>query len=94
MPFGNEVYLSKFLRLRPFRIHMAMEVYFQNPRNGGFLKHAPSGWRCPLEKRYTFPSSLGHGLSEYIWLWLPISKILEVVAFLFMRLQEGDALWK
>ena len=30
----------------------------------------------PLEMSYTYPSSLGHGLSEYIWLWESISKSL------------------
>ena len=69
MPLRNEVYLSKFFRSRPFRIYMVMEVYLQKPRSGCFLIYTPSGGRCPLEMRYTNPSSLGHGLSENVWLW-------------------------
>ena len=47
MPFGNEIYLSKFLGSWPFRIYVVMGS---------------------------------------------TSKILGVFAFLFMHLQEGDAL--
>ena len=44
--------------------------------------------------KYTYPSKLGHVVSEYIWLWGSISKTLGVVACIFLHLQEGDALWK
>ena len=30
---------------------------------------------------YTYPNSLGHAVSEYIWLWGSISKINGVVAY-------------
>ena len=35
-----------------------------------------SGGRRPLELKYSYPSSLGHVVSEYIWLWGSISKTL------------------
>ena len=31
--------------------------------------------------KYTYPDIMGHAVSEYIWLWGFISKILGVVAF-------------
>ena len=37
---------------------------------------APPGGRRPLEIKYTYPSTLGHVVSEYIWLWGSISKTL------------------
>ena len=45
---------------------MVMGVYLQNPRNGGLLFPAPSGGRRPLEMKYTYPSTLGDVVSEYI----------------------------
>ena len=64
-PFGNEVYLSKYLGSCNFRIYMVMGVYLQNPRSGDLHFPAPSGGRCPLEMKYTYPSTLGHVVSEY-----------------------------
>ena len=54
---------------------------------------ALSGGRRPLEMKYTFPNTLSHVVSEYIWFWGSIFKTLGVVACLFLQLQEGDALW-
>ena len=94
----NEVYLLKFLMLCSFRIHMVMAVYLQNPRSGFFFFPAPSGGRCPLKMNYTYPSSLCHVVSEYIWLGWPISKTLGVLACYFQHLkehlEEGSTLWK
>ena len=73
---------------------MVMGVYLQNPRSGGLYFPAPSGERCPLEMKYTYPSTLGHVVSEYIWLWGSIAKSLGVVSCMFLHHQEGDALWK
>ena len=53
MPFGNEIYLSKYPGSCSFRIYMVMGVYLQNPRSGGLHLLAPSGGRCPLEMKYT-----------------------------------------
>ena len=44
--------------------------------------------RRPLEMKFTYPDTLGHVVSEYIWLWQSISKTLGVVACLFLHLQE------
>ena len=55
---------------------------------------SPSGGRCLLEMKYTYPSTLGHVVSEYIWLLGYISKITGAVACFLLHLQEGDALWK
>ena len=93
MPFGNEIYLSKYPGSCSFRIYMVMGDYLQNPRNG-CLCPAPSGGRRPLGMKYTYPNTLGLVVSEYIWLWESISKTLEVVAHFVLHLQEGDALWK
>ena len=79
-PFGNERYLSKYPGSCAFRIYMVMGVYLQNPRSGCLLFPAPSGGRCPLEMKYTYPSTLGHVVSECIWLWESISQTLGVVA--------------
>ena len=53
---------------------MVMGVYLQNPRSGGLHFPAHSGGRRPLKMKYTYPSALGHVVSEYIWLWGCISK--------------------
>ena len=55
---------------------MVMGVYFQNPRSGCLLYLAPSGGGRPLEMKCAYPSTLGHVVSEYIWLWGSISKTL------------------
>ena len=74
MPFGNEICSSKYPESCSFRIYMVMMVNLQNPRNDSVLFPAPSGGRCPLEIKYTFPITLGHVVSKYIWLWDSISK--------------------
>ena len=55
---------------------MVMGVYLQNPRSGDLHFPAPSGGRRPLKMKYIYPSTLGHVVSEYIWLWGSISKTL------------------
>ena len=55
---------------------MVMVVYLQNPRSGGLHFPAPSGGIRPLEMKYTYPSTLGHVVSESIWLWESVSKTL------------------
>ena len=69
MPFGNEIYLSKYPGSCSFRIYMVMGVYLQNPRSGCLLFPAPSGGKRPLEMKYTYPNTLSHAVSEYIQLW-------------------------
>ena len=69
-------------------------VYLQNPRSGCLLFPAPSGGIRPLEMKYTHPSTLGHVVSEYIWLCGSISKTQGMVACIFLHSQKGDALWK
>ena len=44
---------------------------------------APSGGRPPLKMKYTYPSTLHHVVSEYIWVWQSISKALGVVVCFF-----------
>ena len=73
---------------------MVIGVYLQNPWIGCLSFPAPSGGRCPLEMKYTYSITLGHVLSEYIWLRGSIFKALGEVACFFLHLQEGDALWK
>ena len=75
-PLGNEIYLSKCPGSFTFRIYVVMGIYLQTPRSGCFLFPAPSGGRRPLEMKYTYPSTLGHVLAEYIWFWEFISKTL------------------
>ena len=94
MPFGNEIYLFNYSGSCTFRIYMVMGVYLQNNRNGYLLFPTPSGGRRPLEMKYTFSITLGHVLSEYIWLWGSISKSPGVVACFSLHLQERDAPWK
>ena len=62
---------------------MVMGVYLQSPRSGSLFCLALSGGRHPLEMNYTYPSTLGHVVSEYIWLCGSISKTLGVVACFF-----------
>ena len=50
--------------------------------------------RRPLELKYTYPNTLIDAFADYIILWESISKILGVVAYFVLHLQEGDALWK
>ena len=65
---------------------MVMEVYLQKPRSGFLFSPAPLGGRRLLEMKYSYPSTLGHVVLEYIyiyiyiWLWSSISKTLGVVA--------------
>ena len=42
-------------------------VSLQNPRIRCLLLLAPSGGGCPFEMKYTYPSTLGHVVSEYVW---------------------------
>ena len=83
MPFGNEIQLSKYPGSFSFRKYMVMGFYLQNPRGGCYFFPAPSGGRRPLEMRYTYPITLVHVVSGYIWLWKSISKTLEVIALFF-----------
>ena len=102
MPLGNEIQLSKYPGWWNFTIYMESEfyniygygVYLQNTRRGCLLFPAPSGGRFPLEMKYNYSSTLGHGVSKYILLWGSISKTLLGVACFFLHLQQGDALWK
>ena len=48
----------------------------------------------PFENEIYLSKYLGHVVSEYICSWASISKTLVVVASFFLRLQEGNALWK
>ena len=92
MPFGNEIYLSKYPGSCSFRIYMVIGVYLQNHKSSCLLFPATLGGRRPSEMKHTYPSSLGHGASEYIW--GPISKTPGAVAFFFHHLQAGDVIWK
>ena len=47
------------------------------------LSVAPSGWKRPLEIKYTYSNTLSRVVSEYIWFLGPISKTLGVVACFF-----------
>ena len=62
---------------------------FPNPKSGCLFFPAPLGGRCPSEMKYTYPSTLGHVVSEYIWLWESISKTLGVIACFFPALSGG-----
>ena len=73
---------------------MVMGFYLQNPRNDCLFYSTPSGMRRPLELKYTYPNTLIDAFADYIILWESISKILGVVAYFVLHLQEGDALWK
>ena len=44
---------------------MFMGVYLQNLRSVFLLFPSPSGGRCHLEMKYSYQSTLGHGVSEY-----------------------------
>ena len=70
MPFENEIYLSK-----DHGSYMAMGVYLQNLKSGCLFFLATSGGRCPLKMKYTCPVTLGHVVSEYIWLWWSMSNL-------------------
>ena len=48
---------------------MIMGAYLQNPRSGCLFFPAPPGGRRPLEMKYSYPSIVGHVVSEYLWLW-------------------------
>ena len=89
-PFGNEIYLTKYPMSCSFRIYMVKMAYIQNPQSGFYFSApsgAPSGGRCPLEMKYTYPSSLCHVVSEYIWLGLYSSKTHGLVACFFCTLK-------
>ena len=89
MPFENKIYLSKQPGSCSFRIYMVIGVYLQNLRSYCQLLPAPSGMRRPLEMKYIYSSTLGHAVSEYIWLW-GLSAKPQVIAWFFLDLQEGD----
>ena len=84
VPFGNEIYLSKYPESCSFRIYKVMGVQSQNPRSGClFFMHLQEGdalERRPLEMKHTYPSTLSHVVSEYIRLWEFIPKTPGVVA--------------
>ena len=70
----NEIYLSKYLTSCSFRIYMVIGVYLQNPLEkiligvmACIFLHLQEGdalWKM----KYTYPSTLRHVVSEYIWL--------------------------
>ena len=41
-----------------------------------------------MEMKYTYPITLVHLLSDYIWLWDSISKTLGMIAYFIVHLQE------
>ena len=94
MPFGNEIQLSMSPGSWTFGTYKVLRVYLQNPFNGCLLFSAPSEGRCPLEMKCNYPSTLGHGILEYIWLWGLSPKTPWAVACFFLHLQERDGLWK
>ena len=85
--FGNKIDVPNYPQSCNFNINMARRVYLQNLWSGCLFfpapSEVPSGGRCPLEMKYTYPSSLCHVVSEYIWLGWYISKTLGVRACYF-----------
>ena len=79
-PLGNDIYLSKYPRWCTFRIYIIMRVCLQNPKSGCLfsmlLQEGDALWKWYI---YTYQSTLGNVLSEYIWLCGYISKTLGVV---------------
>ena len=65
---GDALWKLNILIKVPWVMYMVLWVYLQNPLNGRLLFPALSGGRRPLEIKYTFPSTLGHLVSEYMWL--------------------------
>ena len=104
VPFGNSIYLSKYLVPCSSRIYLVRLIYLQNPWSGCLFFHAssgaPSGGRHPLEMKYSYPGSLCNVVLEYIWLKWFISKNPWSVGLFVLypqdHLQEGGALgeWK
>ena len=72
-PFGNEIYLIQLPGSCSFRVYRFMGFYLQNPSSSCLSFLAPSGGRCPLKIKYTYPTTLGHAVSEYILLSNSIS---------------------
>ena len=93
MPFGNEIYLSKFLGSWPFRTYVVMGSTSKILGVFSFLfMHLQE--EVPFGNEIYFSKSVGSQPFKIYMVMGSISKILGVVAFLFMHLQEGDALWK
>ena len=93
MPFGNEIYLSEYHGSCNFNIYIyGYGVYLQKPRSDRLFFLAPSGGRRPLEMKYTYPSTLGHVVSEYIWLLGSISKNQVLVACFFFTFRRETPL--
>ena len=100
-PWKWYIYLSKFCGLRTIGVYCIWLLGIISTNKEVIFCPAPSGGRSPLEVIYrgmpfvyTYPSTLCHAVSEYIWLWGCTIKILIVVNCFFLHLQECDGLWK